>query len=170
MIPLMRCDDPVVLTVKRIQAGRWFDRFPQIGGWLYTTIAESPRHAYLHTALSRMTPPGTGGLLEQLRKAEDSTALYHVSSSFEVALCHRDEAFEGGPGALRLLTDLYEKKRISMPPCITRLREIEATKAPVDIILLPPSPLLSNQTRLQLATPALMRKRTFEELPPEGLR
>lgn len=164
LIPLMRCDDPVWLSAIRAEAKTWLDRFPQIGEWLYTTIAETERHAYLHRALSGMSTPSTGGFLRHLKVAQHATALYLITSSFEVALCHRDPAMEGGPGELRLQYELFEKGMISMPPWIARLREIEASGTPIDIIVLPPSPQMSNQMRLQLATPALVRKRTLEEL------
>lgn len=177
-IPLMRCDDPVWLTAKRIAARVWHEQFPCVfpgsfappDQWLMTTIAETPRHAYLHAALSRMTSPNTGGLLTNLRRARTTTTLYLVSSSFEVALCHRDAPFECGPSDLLLLSYLYEAKAISKPPALHRLEEIHATRPSVDIIVLPPSPLMSNQTRLQMATPALVRRRTTELIHPDALQ
>lgn len=166
----MRCEDSVWLSANRKEASNWLERFPQIGNWLMTTIAESPRHAYLHGALSKMTSPSTGGLLRNLKRVQSTMALYYVEENFEVALCHRDPAFEDGPGRLLRLSNLFEAGQISIPPALTRLREIESTMTPVDIIVLPPSPLMSNQMRLQLATPALVNKRTFMDLDPPVAR
>jgi hypothetical protein len=146
----------------------WFDQFPHFDrDWRLTAIAESPRHAYLHAALSRMSgTPNTGGLRRNLRRARETTVVYGVKATFEVALCHRDPAFEGGPGKLREQINEHGQGLISIPPSLSRLREIEAFQPRIDMILLPSSPLMSNLLRLQLATPALIRRSALQTVRP----
>lgn len=178
-VPLERCDEAVWLAATRREADSWLDQFPQLGAecqlddnWLVTTIAESRRKAHLHTALARMSDtPNTAGLLTNLRRTKETSVLYGITGSFEVALAHRHTAFEGGLGRLLEVARAFEKGLISMPPSLTRLREIESSTGPrVDIIVLPPSPLMSNLLRLQLAAPVLVRRSTLATMQPRAGR
>lgn len=168
-IPLMRCEDPVFISALRREAESWLDQFPEIShGWLLTTIAATPLHAYLHSALSRMSGvPNTGGLRSNLKRAEEKTVLYRVEAAFEVAICNRDTAFEAGPSEILRLHMEFQRGLIAMPPSLSRLREFEVSMQQIDIIVLPPSPQMSNQLRLQLATPALVRRSSLESIRPE---
>lgn len=173
-IPLERCDESVWITATRIEASSWIDQFPIVGeecklgqDWALTTIADKRRHSHLHTALTRMSgTPNTGGLLTNLRRARETSTLYGINGSFEVALCHRDPAFEGGSGRFLEVAKKFSKGMITMPPAIARLLEMENSWPQLDIVVLPPSPLLSNVLRLQLAAPVLIRRTTLESLRP----
>jgi hypothetical protein len=167
-IPVERCEDWIWLDAPRVAATAWFDQFRFFDGdWRLTWIAESPRHGYLHTAVSRMIgTPNTGTFRHNLRRAHETVALYGLKPIFEVAICHRDPAFEGGPSHLLEEIRRYSSGLISLPPSLARLREIEVLRPRVDMVLLPPSPQMSNKLRLQLATPALVRRSSLRPLKP----
>jgi len=170
-VPLMGCKDSIVVSARRKEADSWLDQFPEIGnGWLLTDIADTLLHARLHSALSIMSSSKIGGLWSNLKLAKKETALYSIEAAFDVAICNRDTAFEAGPSEILRLSDEYKRGLISIPPSLSRLREFEASTQRVDIVVLPPSPQMSNQLRLQLATPALVWRASLEPIRPRKLQ
>lgn len=171
-IPVEPCEEPIRLLAQRGEARVWTEHFPVFyKEWLLTWIVDSPLHGYLHAALARMVDqPRTGGLLSNLREAREKDIIYRIQRDYKVAICGRDPAFEGGPHALRKSISEYRQGLIAMPPCLVRLNEIEQFDPPVELILLPPSPLMSNRISLQLATPALVKKSSLVGLKPKVYR